>query len=172
MTKLSLDEMLSTYGDLGYTVKRVSSKTGSGLEDLQLLLNDHTNIFVGQSGVGKSALINAFLPNVNTLEGLLSPGKEKGRHTTTSARLFHFPKGGDLIDSPGIREFGLWHMDEEELLNGFIEFRPFLGNCKFRDCKHQSEPGCRLLQALADGDIGVQRMESYRSILQSLSQMK
>jgi len=104
-----LQELLQRYSAINYATLMVSSKTGEGINELQEYLEGQTSIFVGQSGVGKSALINALLPGVNTLEGSLSKARGKGRHTTTSARLFHFPAGGDLIDSPGIREFGMWH---------------------------------------------------------------
>jgi ribosome biogenesis GTPase len=146
----------------------VSSKSGKSINELQAYLEGLTSIFVGQSGVGKSALINALLPAVNTLEGSLSKSKEKGKHTTTSARLFHFPGGGDLIDSPGIREFGMWHMSPEEVINGFVEFQEFIGHCKFRDCQHKLEPGCAIKNAVADGKILEQRIQSYQQILHSL----
>ena len=148
----------------------VSSKTSKGIDELQEFLVGQTSIFVGQSGVGKSALINALLPGVNTLEGSLNKTKETGRHTTTSARLFHFPAGGDLIDSPGIREFGMWHMSPEEVFNGFVEFQNFAGLCKFRDCQHKQEPSCALKTAVEIGKIHVQRMQSYQQILQSLNE--
>jgi ribosome biogenesis GTPase / thiamine phosphate phosphatase len=164
----SLDDLLAIYKAIGYTALKVSSKSLSGMDALNVLLDQQTSIFVGQSGVGKSALINALLPGVNTLEGLLSDSHDQGRHTTTAARLFHFPDGGDLIDSPGIREFGLWHIEANELINGFIEFHPFLGYCKFRDCKHHQEPQCRLLQAVEEGEISAQRMNNYKQILESL----
>jgi len=93
----------------------------------------------------------------------------KGRHTTTSARLFHFPGGGNLIDSPGIREFALTHLEPEELLQGFIEFRPYLDGCRFRDCKHEREPGCRLQEAVAQGCIDARRLASYQLLRSSLA---
>jgi len=127
-------------------------------------------VIAGRPGVGKSALINALLPDVNTLVGSLSKTHEKGRHTTTSARLFHFPAGGDLIDSPGIREFGMWHMSPEEVFKGFIEFQDFTDLCKFRDCQHKQEPGCALKAAVDEGKIYAQRMQSYLQILQSLNE--
>jgi ribosome biogenesis GTPase len=127
-------------------------------------------VFVGQSGVGKSSLINVLLPGVDLKVGELSEQTRKGKHTTTTARLFHFPKGGDLIDSPGIREFALWHLEPERLLDGFVEFRPYLGHCRFRDCKHEHEPGCAILEAIESGKISASRMESYQRILQSLQE--
>ncbi|HET8708527.1 MAG TPA: ribosome small subunit-dependent GTPase A, partial [Pseudomonadales bacterium] len=92
-----------------------------------------------------------------------------GQHTTTSAQLFHFPTGGALIDSPGVREFGLWHIESEQLINGFVEFLPFIGQCKFRDCKHQKEPGCALKAALENQAISASRWQNYFAILDTLS---
>lgn len=163
-----LDELLNLYRSLGYATLRVSSKAGTGLTELRAHLSQATAIFVGQSGVGKSALVNALLPGVNTLEGSLSDAADKGRHTTTSARLFHFPEGGRLIDSPGIREFGLSHIDARQVLEGFVEFRPLLGTCRFRDCRHETEAGCALLEAAASGRIDPRRMQSYELIRNSL----
>jgi ribosome biogenesis GTPase len=165
-----LAAILAIYENIGYDTLQVSSKSGEGIENLKQYLQGKTSIFVGQSGVGKSALINALLPGVNTLEGTLSEGFDKGRHTTTSARLFHFPDGGDLIDSPGIRKFGMWHMSQQEVFQGFIEFQAYAGQCKFRDCKHQQEPGCALIEALEAGRIQRERLESYQHILQSLDE--
>lgn len=163
-----LDELLNLYRSLGYATLRVSSKAGTGLTELRAHLSQATAIFVGQSGVGKSALVNALLPGVNTLEGSLSDAADKGRHTTTSARLFHFPEGGRLIDSPGIREFGLSHIDARQVLEGFVEFRPLLGTCRFRDCRHETEAGCALREAAASGRIDPRRMQSYELIRNSL----
>lgn len=159
---------LESYATLGYPTLAVSSRSRAGLVELKAQLAASTSIFVGQSGVGKSALVNALLPGVNTLEGALSEGVTKGRHTTTAARLFHFPGGGNLIDSPGIREFGLTHLEPADLLKGFIEFRPFLDGCRFRDCKHDREPGCRLQEAVAQGRIDPERLSSYQLIRSSL----
>ena len=160
---------LSDYARLGYRTLCLSAGSGEGLDGLRQELRDHVNVFVGQSGVGKSSLINALLPEADLRVGALSELTGKGTHTTTTARLFHFPDGGDLIDSPGIREFGLTHISHDDLLEGFIEFRPFLGHCRFRDCQHLHEPGCALLAAVASEDISVSRMNSYRHILASLN---
>ncbi len=105
-------------------------------------------MFVGQSGVGKSSLVNSLLPEVETRVRPLSELSGQGTHTTTTARPFHFPGGGELIDSPGIREFGLGHVSRADVEAGFIEFNDLLGTCRFRDCKHDREPGCALLKAL------------------------
>lgn len=168
VSRQRLDAMLASYEHIGYRVLQASNCTADGLEDLKSLLNQHTSVFVGQSGVGKSSLVNALLPGVETKVGPLSESTGKGTHTTTAARLFHFPAGGTLIDSPGIREFGLWHMAAQDVLHGFKEFRPFIGHCKFRDCSHEQEPGCAINQALLHGDILQKRMDSYRAILNSL----
>ena len=167
--RAALQQMLASYATLGYPTLIVSCRSREGMPQLAERLATATSIFVGQSGVGKSALVNALLPGVNTLEGSLSEAVTKGRHTTTSARLFHFPAGGNLIDSPGIREFGLTHLDPAELLHGFIEFRPFLDGCRFRDCKHDREPGCRLQEAVAQGRIDPRRLSSYQLIRGSLA---
>ncbi len=163
-----IDNMLALYERIGYRVLRASTRTDSGLENLKRHLDQRISVFVGQSGVGKSSLINALLPGVDIRVGALSEATQKGTHTTTTARLYHFPEGGDLIDSPGIREFGLWHINRETLLDGFREFHPYLGYCRFRDCRHEQEPGCALLQALEDGKIEPARMDSYRHILSGI----
>ena len=160
---------LDDYARLGYRTLCLSADSGDGLDDLRSELKNHVNVFVGQSGVGKSSLINALLPDADLRVGALAEMTGKGTHTTTTARLYHFPDGGDLIDSPGIREFALTHITHDDLLEGFIEFRPFLGHCRFRDCQHVHEPGCALLTAVADGAIAEGRMNSYRHILASLT---
>ncbi len=163
-----IDNMLALYERIGYRVLRASTRTDSGLLLLKQALDHRISVFVGQSGVGKSSLINALLPGVDIRVGALSEATLKGTHTTTTARLYHFPDGGDLIDSPGIREFGLWHINRETLLDGFREFHPFLGYCRFRDCRHEQEPGCALLHALEEGKIEPIRMDSYRHILSGI----
>lgn len=166
----SIRAWLDDYARLGYRTLCLSADSGTGLDQLREELRGHVNVFVGQSGVGKSSLINALLPDADLRVGALSELTQKGTHTTTTARLFHFPDGGDLIDSPGIREFGLTHISHDDLLEGFIEFRPFLGHCRFRDCQHLHEPGCALLDAVARGDISTSRIGSYRHILATLSE--
>ena len=155
------------YPKLGYSVHTVSAHQGSGLDSLKHALAGKTAAIVGQSGVGKSSLVNALSPDLQAEVGALSESTDKGTHTTTAARLFHLD-GFDLIDSPGIREFHLWHISPQQLLEGFIEFRPHLGHCKFRDCSHHSEPGCALRAAVDDGEISAARMESYFHILGDL----
>ena len=163
-----LNDLLTVYRDLGYPLLEVSARDGDGMQRLKEMLDGHVSVFVGQSGVGKSSLVNSLLPGVDTRVGALSELTGKGTHTTTTARLFHFPGGGELIDSPGIREFGLVHVSRDDVEAGFIEFSDLLGRCRFRDCKHDREPGCALLKALEEGRISPQRMDSYRHILASL----
>jgi ribosome biogenesis GTPase / thiamine phosphate phosphatase len=166
-----IDDLSRLYRSIGYRVLGVSAHSGEGMSELKALLDTRTSIVAGQSGVGKSALVNSLMPGVDTLEGSLSYGVDKGRHTTTAARLFHFPEGGDLIDSPGIREFGLEHLPDQSVIEGFVDFHPFLGHCRFRDCRHEQEPGCRLLAALDNGEIDWRRLESYRLILATSQQV-
>lgn len=162
--------MLEIYQTIGYQILHVASTREETLSILKAQLDGRISVFVGQSGVGKSSIINALLPGIDLKVGELSEQSGKGRHTTTTARLFHMPDGGDLIDSPGIREFGLWHMDESEVLHGFVEFHPFIGHCRFRDCKHLQEPDCALITAVENGDITEQRFRSYRLILNSMQE--
>ncbi|WP_394136226.1 small ribosomal subunit biogenesis GTPase RsgA [Aliivibrio fischeri] len=167
-----VQQLLSLYEDIGYKVRYVSKESGYGVEELETELRDHINIFVGQSGVGKSSLVNALMPELEVEEGAVSENSGLGQHTTTAARLYHFPHGGDLIDSPGVREFGLWHLEAEQVTESFIEFKDFLGGCKFRDCKHKDDPGCLLQEAVAEGKINKQRFESYHRIIESMSENK
>ena len=161
-------ELLASYRQLGYETLTVSAKKGNSIENLRACLKPLTSVFVGQSGVGKSSLLNALTPDIETAVGALSEVAGKGTHTTTTSRLFHLPTGGDVIDSPGIREFGLWHLEPESVIHGFVEFRPFLGRCKFRDCQHKQEPDCAVKQALDNGDITPERYQSLCLILNNL----
>lgn len=163
---------LELYEKLGYRVMFTSCKSGEGIEALSQLLGDKISVFVGQSGVGKSSLINQILPGADELVGEISDNSGLGQHTTTAAKLLHIPTGGDLIDSPGVREFALWHLPHERVTWGFIEFRDFLGGCKFRDCKHLNDPGCLLRQAVEDGQIDAQRFDSYHKILVSMEEQR
>ncbi|QJR80518.1 small ribosomal subunit biogenesis GTPase RsgA [Alteromonas pelagimontana] len=163
---------LATYTSLGYEVLFTSCKNSEGLASLNACLKDKISIFVGQSGVGKSSLINQILPNADELVGDVSDNSGLGQHTTTAAKLLHLPAGGDLIDSPGIREFNLWHIPVERVTSGFIEFRDYLGGCKFRDCKHLNDPGCLLREAVERGEISAARYASYHKILATLEEQR
>ncbi len=153
------------YQALGYTVVRTSCKASPGITELQPELRGRTSILVGQSGVGKSSLINQLLPDLDIQTGALSHATGKGTHTTTSTKLYQFTDGGFLIDSPGVWEYGIWKLENDELAAGFSEFRPFLGHCRFNDCVHASEPDCAIKQAVADGHILEWRYHSYLRLL-------
>lgn len=168
-----VNDLMNIYRNIGYRVLEVSGHTGEGIDALTAALAGRISIFAGQSGVGKSSLLNTLLPetadilvnNVSDVSGL-------GQHTTTASRLYHFPHGGDVIDSPGVREFGLWHLTPEQVTQGFTEFRDYLGGCKFRDCKHGDDPGCALRDAVENGKISAERFENYHRILESMEQVK
>jgi ribosome biogenesis GTPase len=163
-----LARQLDRYGELGYRTLTTHHEL-PGASDLTTLIGRDTLVLVGQSGVGKSSLIQRLLPEASIRVGALSEVADKGRHTTTTAELFHLPGGGRLIDSPGVRDFGLTHVAPEKVFNGFREFSPFLGQCRFRDCQHQSEPGCALTAAVENGDISSERFESFRQIVATLA---
>jgi ribosome biogenesis GTPase len=172
-----VDKQMDIYRNIGYRVVMVSSRAKNGMDDLKAALTDRISIFAGQSGVGKSSLLNALLgfdkeEQVAILTNEVSDGSGLGQHTTTASRLYHFPDGGDVIDSPGVREFGLWHLEPEQITRGFVEFRAFLGDCKFRDCKHGSDPGCAIREAVEQGKINRSRFDNYHRILESMAQVK
>lgn len=170
--KIEIESRLQIYRDIGYQIIYASSENKAGIEALKSQLSQHTSIFVGQSGVGKSTLVNTLMPDLDVLTQDVSENSGLGQHTTTVARLYHFNDGGDLIDSPGIREFGLWHLTPAQVSEGFIEFADYLGTCKFRDCKHIHNPGCALVAASADNKIHPKRFESFQRILGSLGENK
>lgn len=165
-----IEATATLYRHLGYQVLYTCAHQEHGLDTLISQLRSHTSIFVGHSGVGKSSLAQALLPSEAIRVGALSEATGKGTHTTTVSRLYHLPKGGNIIDSPGIREFGLWEMTPEQVTQGFVEFRPLLGQCRFRNCSHRHEPGCALRDAEQQGIISPQRLESYFRILDSVSE--
>jgi ribosome biogenesis GTPase len=149
------------YEDLGYNVIYTSCKAAPGIANLHAVLKDRTSILVGQSGVGKSSLINQLLPDLDIQTGALSTATGKGTHTTTSTIMYQFTGGGYLVDSPGVWEYGIWKLDNDELAAGFVEFKPWLGQCRFNDCIHDTEPDCAIKQAVADGRIREWRYQSY-----------
>lgn len=163
-----LDDITTLYQGLGYPLLTVSAQDGSGLPALNTALAGHTSVFVGQSGVGKSSLVNAVLPEATLAVGALSEMSGLGQHTTTTTRLFHLATGGRLIDSPGIREFGLWHIDETALLRGYRELATLAGHCRFRNCTHHHEPGCALHQAVEAGTASAERLGNFFRIAATL----
>lgn len=168
-----IEAALQMYEAIGYQVVRTSAKTQGGLDTIQQLLSGHVSIVVGQSGVGKSSLVNALLPEIDADVGAISTNSGLGQHTTTVATRYALPQGGFLIDSPGIREFALWHLDESRVAWCFIDFRPFLGRCKFRDCKHQpQDPGCALQEAAETGELHPLRLYNFHKIIESMATTK
>jgi ribosome biogenesis GTPase len=169
--RLELAPFIDMYAHLGYAIEQVSALQTDGLKKLAMCCQGHASIMVGQSGVGKSALINGLVGHDTAEVGEVSEAnRQKGRHTTTTTRLYHLPGGGALIDSPGIREFGLWHIDATEAVKGFSEFLPYLGRCQFRNCRHQTEPACALIAAAESGELSKSRLLSYQRILQEIEQ--
>ena len=166
-----IEALLARYQALGYEVARTSAAetAGAPAPEVEALVRNQTSVFVGQSGVGKSSIIQTLLPDELLRVGAVSESTGKGVHTTTTAKLFHLPGGGDLIDSPGIREFGLWHMTPQEVEYGFREIRPLIGLCKFRNCRHMGDPGCALDAAAEAGDISPERLKSFHRILQDMT---
>ena len=155
-------DALAHYCQLGYRLVTLSAKRD--LAPLVAHLSGQTSVLVGQSGMGKSTIINRLLPEAAVRVAEISTALDSGRHTTTHARLYHLDSTSHVIDSPGIQEFGLHHLDASELAHAFVEFRPWLGHCRFRDCRHLTEPGCAIAGASSRGEISEGRLTSYRKL--------
>jgi len=169
-TRETLMQRLAIYAQIGYQVIPVSADLAHGLDRLRPVLRERSSIVVGQSGVGKSSLINGLLPGVDARVGDVSEATNKGTHTTTTAMLYHLPDhDGTIIDSPGIREFGLWQIRADEVALGFREFNDYREQCKFRNCLHRSEPGCAVREQVGQR-ISAQRYDSYLKLLGSVEQ--
>jgi ribosome biogenesis GTPase len=172
LNKMDLDssaqalQSLELYRRLGYEVLPLAAKID--LAPLRSQLASHTSVLVGQSGMGKSTIINRLLPQAAARVGELSLALGSGRHTTTNAQLYHLAPTSHIIDSPGLQEFGLHHLSPQDLEHAFREFRPVIGECRFNDCKHLNEPGCAVAAAAARGDVDARRLESYRKLAPQL----
>lgn len=164
-----MEQALQIYQAIGYTTLLTSTKGQIGIEALNTQLCDKTSIFVGESGAGKSSLINAIMPELAIRTNKVSAHSGLGKHTTTTTMLYHLQQGGNLIDSPGVREFGLWQVDRTQLAKGFREFEPYLGECRFRNCSHHHNNGCAVEAAAREGKISSVRMESYYNIFDDLN---
>lgn len=158
---LTIEELISGFGSLGYDCFATSAVDGEGLGQLRSALQGHMTVLSGQSGVGKSTLINAIQPGLNLSTRSVSDANEKGQHTTSYARLLRLDFGGFVVDTPGIRSFDLWDIDPPELEKYFVEFQPHLDGCQYRDCLHTDEAGCAVIAAVAEGAISDRRYWSY-----------
>lgn len=152
------------YEKIGYPCYDVSALECTGLETVLELLHDKVTLFSGHSGVGKSSLINALLPDLQLRTTEISEWHDKGVHTTTFAEMFELPQGGYIIDTPGIRELGVIDIEKQELSHFFPEMRARLNQCRYNSCRHINEPGCAVIKAVGDGEIELYRYESYLSI--------
>lgn len=161
-------ERLHKFEKLGYRVLPLSAK--EDITPLRPYLAGQTSVLVGQSGMGKSSMINALLPEVQAATREVSQALDSGRHTTTHARLYHLDHQSDIIDSPGMQEFGLHHLTPEALVHAFPEFRPFIGHCRFANCQHLAEPDCAVRSALDHGTIDAQRYAVYQNLRRALEE--
>jgi ribosome biogenesis GTPase len=159
---------IDEYRLAGYPIHFTSVKARVGLEELGSALHGRTSALSGPSGVGKSSLMNSIYPGLDLRVGEISESVNKGRHTTVGAALHPLPDGGFVVDTPGLREIGVWNLLASDLDECFLEFRPFLGQCKFGDCRHVHEPGCRVRAAVAEKLIGASRYDSYLKLLGEL----
>jgi ribosome biogenesis GTPase / thiamine phosphate phosphatase len=163
-------EALAIYRTLGYRVLRLCAK--QDVTPLMPLLANQTSVLVGQSGMGKSTLVNHLIPGSALRVAESSVALDSGKHTTTGARLLHINASSHLIDSPGLQVFGLHHISLEDTAQAFIEFRPWLGQCRFRDCTHRVEPGCAIDNAHREGRISATRLASYRTLAEDILHAK
>jgi len=159
-----LEQYQSIYENAGYPCYSVSAIKETNLDQIRGLLKDKVTLVSGHSGVGKSTLINALLPGKELKTGKISDWSDKGKHTTTFAEMFQLPFGGYLIDTPGIRELGVFDIEKQELGRLFPEIRKLMGNCRFHNCRHINEPGCAVLETLEKGKLESSRYDSYLSI--------
>jgi ribosome biogenesis GTPase len=157
----ALDALLAPYTEAGYDVLCTSVKTGTGVAELSERLRAHESVLAGPSGAGKSSLLNQVQPGLGLLVGAVSDATNKGRHTTTRARLLPLDAGGYVADTPGLREIGLWDVDPQQLPHCFPEFALHIEHCRFADCTHTHEPGCAVRAAVQDGAVSRARYESY-----------
>lgn len=165
-TNEALDK-LQHYAALGYTIQPLSAR--ENIEPLKQWLRGETSVLVGQSGMGKSTIINALLPGQQVRTQEVSNVLDSGKHTTTAAHLYHLDAESQLIDSPGLQEFGLHHLNTDQLELTFVEFRPYLGKCRFNNCRHLKEPDCAVQVAVAAGAIQAQRLAYYQQFLQEIT---
>ena len=162
----ALAEEVENYQQIGYPVLLTSSATGLNINEFRAALIGQVSVFTGKSGVGKTSLLNAVQPDLGLRVNEVSGKTGKGKHTTTHLEMFALDGGGSVVDTPGMREFGLWNVHERELASLFPELRPYVGQCRFGlDCSHSHEPGCAIKEAVAEGEISPRRHQSYVRML-------
>ncbi|RIK71480.1 MAG: ribosome small subunit-dependent GTPase A [Planctomycetota bacterium] len=161
-----LQPLIGVYSQIGYRVLMLSAERGWGVQQLRRMLGDRQSAFTGQSGVGKSSLLNAVEPGLDLRVRPVSEETEKGRHTTTTAELIPLAGGGYVFDTPGIRQFALWDVISQEVAGYFRDLRPYVSKCRYPDCSHTHEEPCAVKDAVADGYIDVRRYESYLAMLE------
>lgn len=165
-----IDKIRETYSRIGYRIVETSIKKNTGLNELKAALQGTISILVGLSGVGKSSLVKMLLPDIDIRIGEISTASREGKHTTTVSSLYHLPDGGALIDSPGVRDFTPRNRNKDDIVNGFIELKPYQGRCKFSNCSHTTEPGCAITEALNKGELSQQRVNSFKKMLEDLEE--
>ena len=162
VTASELSSTVEAYRQIGYQVILTSAVTGAGLNELKAALQGHVSVLVGKSGVGKTSLLNALQPGLGLKVANVNQTTGKGRHTTSHIEMFSLEGGGAIIDTPGVREFGLWDMEVVDLAFFFPEMRPFVGRCRFGiGCRHEEEPGCAIRKAVVSGLVSPRRYQSY-----------
>lgn len=160
-------DAMNTYRKIGYPVLEINALSGEGVDELLSMMRDKTCIFSGRSGVGKSSIANKILPDTDILVGIISDSGE-GKHTTTTATLYKLPKGGYLIDSPGVRDYALGDISPQELSKGYVEFAEFADMCRFNNCTHDHEPKCAVRSAVENGQLSNERYQRYLHALRGL----
>jgi ribosome biogenesis GTPase len=163
----SLQSLIGNYAQMGYSVWMVSAATGWGIEHLKRMTRGCVSVVIGQSGVGKSSILNAISPGLNQRVQAVSAENQKGKHTTTTSEWFDLPEGGALVDTPGVRQFQLWDVVAEELTGLFRDIRPFASHCRYPNCSHHHENDCAVKDAVADGRLDPRRYDSYIQMLDS-----
>ena len=163
-----IEKELLDYAQLGYPLYRVSAWATSGMDELKAVLKDQVSMLAGQSGVGKSSLTNAIIPDKDLKTNTVSATTKHGRHTTTAATLYHLPEGGDLIDSPGVAIFGLAGLSEQQLAYGYREFQPLIDQCQFNDCRHLKDKGCAVKLAVDNGEISSTRYQLFLKLREKM----
>lgn len=158
---------LAPYRELGYRIVTLSAKRD--VSPLLRRLKDEVSVLVGQSGMGKSTIINALVPDAAARVAEISVALGSGRHTTTHAEMYRLDASTRIVDSPGLQEFGLHHLSADDAAHAYVEFRPYLGGCRFRDCRHVSEPDCAVAKAAGEGKIAERRLASYRRLAAELA---